>query len=221
MGPTSLWEALTVYPSTAGDLTRLGQAALDRGLYRHAAILWTTAVAGSTDAAGRLIALVHQVSPGDAARAAQWAVTHASLDDSMGRRLADLQELRETGAEVQALVAWAAGHVSLVLPDAQDKRGGVTVDEHRVCAFRAFRRVVCSGCRRVAHGGGARGAGIAWMSLACAAGRVRAWGCPGRDLAVSCRVPARGRRRCRRGRGGRRGPPRRSHGRRSRPVRTR
>jgi hypothetical protein len=33
----------------------------------------------------------------------------------------------------------------------------------------------------------------------------------------SCRVPARGRRRCRTGRGRRRGPPRRSHGRRSRP----
>lgn len=66
-----------------------------------------------------------------------------------------------------------------VLPDAQDKRGGVTVDEHRVCAFRAFRRVVCSGCRRVAHGGGARGAGIAWMSLACAAGPGEGMGMPG------------------------------------------
>ena len=66
-----------------------------------------------------------------------------------------------------------------LLPDAQDKRGGVTVDEHRVCAFRAFRRVVCSGCRRVAHGGGARGAGIAWMSLACAAGPGEGMGMPG------------------------------------------
>ena len=67
----------------------------------------------------------------------------------------------------------------VLLPDAQDKRGGVTVDEHRVCAFRAFRRVVCSGCRRVAHGGGARGAGIAWMSLACAAGPGEGMGMPG------------------------------------------
>ena len=66
-----------------------------------------------------------------------------------------------------------------VSPDPQDKRGGVTVDEHRVCAFRAFRRVVCSGCRRVAHGGGARGAGIAWMSLACAAGPGEGMGMPG------------------------------------------
>jgi hypothetical protein len=66
-----------------------------------------------------------------------------------------------------------------VLPDAQDKRRGVTVDENRVCAFRAFRQVVRSGCRRVAHGGGARGAGIAWMSLACAAGPGEGMGMPG------------------------------------------
>ena len=72
-----------------------------------------------------------------------------------------------------------AGEREQVLPDAQDKRGGVTVDEHRVCAFRAFRRVVCSRCRRVAHGGGARGAGIAWMSLACAAGPGEGMGMPG------------------------------------------
>ena len=70
-------------------------------------------------------------------------------------------------------------YLGQVLPDAQDKRGGVTVDEHRVCAFQAFRRVVCSRCRRVAHGGGARGAGIAWMSLACAAGPGEGMGMPG------------------------------------------
>ena len=73
----------------------------------------------------------------------------------------------------------SAATANVLLPDAQDKRGGVTVDEHRVCAFRAFRRVVCSRCRRVAHGGGARGAGIAWMSLACAAGPGEGMGMPG------------------------------------------
>ena len=54
-----------------------------------------------------------------------------------------------------------------------------------------------------------------WRALSA---RARAWGCPGRDLAVSCRVPVLGRRRCQRGRGVCRGPPRRSHGRRSRPA---
>ena len=87
-----------------------------------------------------------------------------------------------TGELLADLEQWArlTGKLaSHLLPDAQDKRGGVTVDEHRVCAFRAFRRVVCSGCRRVAHGGGARGAGIAWMSLACAAGPGEGMGMPG------------------------------------------
>ena len=56
LGPASLWDALTAHATSASDLTRLGQAARDRGLYRHAAALWTTAAAlGSTDAAGQLI----------------------------------------------------------------------------------------------------------------------------------------------------------------------
>ena len=52
LGPPSLWDALTAHAASASDLTRLGQAARDRGLYRHAAALWTTAATlGSTDAA--------------------------------------------------------------------------------------------------------------------------------------------------------------------------
>ncbi len=82
LGPASLWDALAAHAATASDLTRLGQAARDRGLYRHAADLWTTAAAlGSADAAGKLIGHLHQVSPGDAARAAYWAAGHARLDD--------------------------------------------------------------------------------------------------------------------------------------------
>ena len=44
LGPASLWDALTTHAASARDLTRLAQAARDRGLYRHAAALWTTAV---------------------------------------------------------------------------------------------------------------------------------------------------------------------------------
>ena len=86
-----------------------------------------------------------------------------------------------TPADIQALRDSGLDDGQILLPDAQDKRGGVTVDERRVCAFRAFRRVACSGCRRVAHGGGARGAGIAWMSLACAAGPGEGMGMPGTE----------------------------------------
>ena len=85
LGPPSLWDALTARTASASDLTRLGQAARDRGLYRHAAALWTTAATlGSTDAARQLITHLRRVSPGDTTRAAQWAAGHASLDDPWG-----------------------------------------------------------------------------------------------------------------------------------------
>src|SRR5262249_34228923 len=52
LAPPSLWDPLTAPPTSASALPRLGQAAQDRGLYRHAAGLWTRATAlGSTDAA--------------------------------------------------------------------------------------------------------------------------------------------------------------------------
>ena len=91
LGPPSLWDTLIARTDSAGDLTRLGQAARDRGLYRHAAALWTTAVTlGSTDAAMRLIDHLRQVSPDDTTRAAQWIASHISLDNLLG--VADLME---------------------------------------------------------------------------------------------------------------------------------
>ena len=97
LGPASLWDALTVHTSTAGDLTRLGQAARNRGLYRHAAALWTTAVTlGSTNAAvGQLIVHLHQVSPDDVTLAAQWTATQVGLGDP------------QAVAELLRALAWA------------------------------------------------------------------------------------------------------------------
>ena len=122
LGPPSLWDALAARTASASDLTRLGQAAQDRGLYRHAAALWTTAATmGSTEAARQLITHLHQVSPGDTTRAAQWAAGHASLDDPGG--VAELlRVLRVAGASdaVTTLLARdPAGHASL------DNPGGV------------------------------------------------------------------------------------------------
>ena len=52
LGKPSLWDALTAHTTSVGDLTRLGAAAQDRGLYRHAAAFWTTAVTlGNADCA--------------------------------------------------------------------------------------------------------------------------------------------------------------------------
>ena len=115
LGPASLWDALNTHATTASDLTRLGQAAQDRGLYRHAAALWTTAVTvGSASAARQLISHLRQVSPGDAIRAAQWAVNHVSLDDPWMIRWL-LRALRDTGASdaARALATRAAATVSL------------------------------------------------------------------------------------------------------------
>ncbi len=107
LGPASLWDALVAHAASAGDLTRLGQAARDRGLYRHAAALWTSAASlGRTDAARQLITHLHQVSAADAERAARWAVGQASLEDPWEvARL--LEVLREAGADeaVRALLA--------------------------------------------------------------------------------------------------------------------
>jgi len=107
LGPASLWDALTAGTAGTGDLTRVAQAARDRGLYRHAAAGWTAAVsAGSADAARRLVAHLHEVRPPDAAPAARWAVGRVRLDDPWDlARLLD--ELRAAGAEdaIQALLA--------------------------------------------------------------------------------------------------------------------
>ena len=120
LGPPSLWDALTARTASASDLNRLGQAARDRGLYRHAAALWTTAATlGSTNAARQLITHLRQVSPVDTTRAAQWAVGHVSLDDPWAVAWL-LEALDAAGASdaAAALATRAAGHVSLDDPEA-------------------------------------------------------------------------------------------------------
>jgi hypothetical protein len=109
LGPASLWDALTAHTAgaSAGDLIRLGQAARDLGLYRHATALWTAAVsAGSAGAAARLIAHLREVNPQDAAPAAQWAVGRVGLHDSWDLACL-LEELRaaHAGDALQALLA--------------------------------------------------------------------------------------------------------------------
>ena len=128
-GPGALWDALIVHasgtvagagtgtagePGTGGgtglgvgDATRLGQAARDRGLYRHAAGLWTAAVSrGSADAAARLIDLLSAVNHGDAVRAAGWAAGRVRLDDPWeAARLLDVMRSARAGDAIRALVA--------------------------------------------------------------------------------------------------------------------
>jgi hypothetical protein len=119
LGPASLWDALVAHTTSSSDLTRLAQGARNRGLYRHAAGLWTTAaILGSTDAAGQLVAHLRQASPGAAARAARWAADRTSLDNPYA--VASLLEaLREAGASDAARALLArdpVGQVSLDNP---------------------------------------------------------------------------------------------------------
>jgi hypothetical protein len=105
--PASLWEALLACPASAADLGRLAEAAGGRGLYRHAAALWARAVsAGSPDAAARLLILMRNANPDQAASAARWAARHASLDDPDGVSWLML-ELRtvSAGDAISALLA--------------------------------------------------------------------------------------------------------------------
>ena len=106
--PATLWEALVTHVKTAGDQDRLAQAAADRGLYRHAATLWTAAAAaGRTDAAARLITQLGALAdPAQTTRAARWAARQARLDDPwpVARLLAVLQAAGAADA-VQILLA--------------------------------------------------------------------------------------------------------------------
>ena len=96
-GTAVLWDALAGHADETGigDLNRLAQAARDRGLYRHAAALWTAAAArGSTEAATRLVA---HLGREDAARAAAWVAARSGLEDPWPvARL--LEELLKAGA---------------------------------------------------------------------------------------------------------------------------
>ena len=134
-GPGALWDALIAHAAGAGlqaaavrgdggdagaaaapgtrghagvlDTIRLGQAARDRGLYRYAAALWTAAAnRGSADAAARLVGLLGEISPADAARAAGWAAGRVRLDDAWDvARLLDVMRAAGSGNAIQALVA--------------------------------------------------------------------------------------------------------------------
>jgi uncharacterized protein YidB (DUF937 family) len=115
--PASLWDALAAHADGMNDRGRLAQAARDRGLYRHAATLWTAAAAaGRTDAAARLITHLGVVAePAETTRAARWAVGRASLGDPWDvARLLEVLRAAGAGEAVQDLLARdPAGVVSL------------------------------------------------------------------------------------------------------------
>ena len=112
--PQLFWAAAASHADPA-DLTTLAGAAKVRGLYRDAADLGKQASANGYAMAGaNLVQLMHTLHPSDQ-HPADWAATHASLDDPYAvARLLDA--LREAGAgeQVTALLDRdPAAHASL------------------------------------------------------------------------------------------------------------
>ncbi|WP_327722313.1 hypothetical protein OG381_48245 [Streptomyces sp. NBC_00490] len=112
--PVDFWTAAAHHAHPA-DLTGLGNAAWDRGLYRDAVQLHKHATThGDSDAALALVRRLHILHPTDH-HPAQWVVAHVALDDPHTVSLL-LQELREAGADEQVTVLLArnpAAHVAL------------------------------------------------------------------------------------------------------------
>ncbi|MGW5639234.1 hypothetical protein [Streptomyces sp. NPDC003832] len=103
--PLSFWTAVAAH-GHPGNPGRLGDAAWDRGLYRHATQLHKNATRGGNPRAARsLVEHMHQLHPTDH-RPAAFAAAHAALDNP-GAVAALLGSLRDGGAkeQVAALLA--------------------------------------------------------------------------------------------------------------------
>ena len=166
-GSPALWDALVGHAGETGtgDLNRLARSARDRGLYRHAAALWTSAAArGSTQAATRLAAHLGQ---DDAARAAAWAAARVRLDDPW-----------EVTRLLEALAAAGAGDAIRILLD-RDPGGQASLDQ-RWDALGLLGALAAAGARtgtgngtgaRTGTGAGARTGARAWNGAGNGAGR--------------------------------------------------
>ncbi|POX43933.1 hypothetical protein C3489_37340 [Streptomyces sp. Ru71] len=116
--PITFWTAAAHHAHPA-DLTALGNAAWNRGLYQDACQLLKNATAhGNAHAATTLVDHFHTLHPTDT-RPAQWAIAHVTLD---GPALADLlRGLREAGADEQVAALLArnpAAHAPIDDPHA-------------------------------------------------------------------------------------------------------
>ncbi|MEU8653648.1 hypothetical protein AB0C53_28185, partial [Streptomyces sp. NPDC048737] len=115
--PIDFWSAAAHHAHPA-DLTALGNAAWDRGLYRDAAQLHKQATHHSIYAAAHLVSRLRALFPTDR-RPAQWVAAHVTLDDPDAIAWL-LEELRGDGADAQVtvLAERVAAHAALDDPGA-------------------------------------------------------------------------------------------------------
>ena len=119
--PPSFWTAAPC--AQPADLSTLAAASYIRGLYRAAAqLLKSSAARGDPRAGADLIAILHELYPGDH-RPAQWVTVNVSLGDpTVVARLLD--RLREAGTQDQVTALLArdpAAHVALDDPTGVDR----------------------------------------------------------------------------------------------------
>jgi hypothetical protein len=119
LGPISLWRALTAHTADSADLSRIGQSAYDRGMYRYAAVAWKKAIAaGGIGAIRNLLSLLRRVAPESCGPAAAWVAAHAVVGAPAAAATA-FEALRGAGCRAAAsvLAARAAETVALDDPD--------------------------------------------------------------------------------------------------------
>lgn len=119
LGPISLWQALAAHATNSADLSRIGQSAYDRGMYRFAAVAWKKAIAaGGIGAIQNLLSLLRRVAPESCAPAAAWVAAHAVVDAPAAAATA-YEGLRGAGRkdEASVLAGRAAETAALDDPD--------------------------------------------------------------------------------------------------------
>ena len=117
LGPASLWDALADLNTQPGDLARLGYAAAARGLYRHAARLWTAAISrgAGPGTANELMVFLHWIGIDDANACAQWVTARVPMDNAYDIRQL-IHALPPQSKALQVLARRAAAEVPLGNP---------------------------------------------------------------------------------------------------------
>ncbi|MFF4590482.1 hypothetical protein [Streptomyces sp. NPDC001388] len=101
---SALWESLLEHADDPEDLCRLGQSAWDRGLRRHAALLWRRAVlAGGSSAPALLVRHVHGVLD-PAGTVPRWTAAHCSMENAFAI-IELLKAFNDAGSPAKATTA--------------------------------------------------------------------------------------------------------------------
>jgi len=177
--PAGFWAAAR--NCAPADQAALGDAARDRGQYRHAAQLWKNAAErGDPRTVARLVNLLHEVHPADD-HAPQLAAA-ASLDDPADVGVL-LDSLREAGLAVQAAALATRAAATVALDDPADVgvlmgrlREAGLADQVAALATRAAAAVALDNA----------------AAVALLMGRLREAGLADQVAALACRLPSAG-----------------------------